>query len=130
MLPASQSSGQLLFNISAVEPHDKMATTTDTVAKLVQEFLQRDDAVKILGTAGLTVVFLVWAYYRYLATPDLSFIPRAGKAPGPLGFGLNDVKRDFAKNGTKIINDGYRQVRLRETTEIAQPELTDSLRAE
>lgn len=105
-------------------------TTTDTVAKLVQEFLARDDATRILGTAGLTVVFLVWAYYRYLATPDLSFIPRAGKAPGPFGFGINDVKRDFAKNGTKIINDGYRQVRLRRNAAIAQLELANSLRAE
>ncbi len=81
-------------------------STADALPKLqqlVQDILQRDDSTQILGTAGLTVVFLVWAYYRFIATPDLSFIPRAGKAPGPLGFGINDVKRDFAKNGTKII---------------------------
>jgi hypothetical protein len=87
-----------------------MTTTSDALVAL-QAFLERDDAIRILGTAGITLAFLAWAYYRYLATPDLSFIPRAGKAPGVLGFGINDVKRDFAKNGTKIINDGYQQVR-------------------
>jgi hypothetical protein len=88
-------------------------TPNENLAKLL-EFLERDDSTRILSTVGLTVVFLIWGYYRYLATPDLSFIPRAGKAPGLFGFGINDVKRDFAKNGTKIINDGYRQVsRLR-----------------
>lgn len=96
-----------------------MTTTTDFSA-LLQAFLERDDATRILGTAGLTVAFLVWAYYRYIATPDLSFVPRAGKAPGPFGLGLNDVKRDFAKNGTKIITEGYQQVRPREDWRIAQ----------
>ncbi|KAJ3580339.1 hypothetical protein NPX13_g217 [Xylaria arbuscula] len=87
-------------------------TTTDASPKLqqlVQDILQRDDSTRILGTAGLTVVFLVWAYYHFIATPDLSFLPRAGKAPGLFGLGINDVKRDFAKNGTKIINEGYRK---------------------
>lgn len=88
-------------------------TTADASPKLqqlVQDILQRDDSTRILGTAGLTVVFLVWAYYHFIATPDLSFLPRAGKAPGLFGLGINDVKRDFAKNGTKIINEGYRKV--------------------
>ncbi|KAI0972981.1 cytochrome P450 [Xylaria arbuscula] len=87
-------------------------TTTDAIPKLqqlLQDILQRDDSTRIIGTAGLTVVFLAWVYYRFVATPDLSFIPRAGKAPGLLGLGINDVKRDFAKNGTKIINEGYRK---------------------
>lgn len=90
-----------------------MSSTTITIdqafAKL-QEFLERDDAARILGTVGITVLLLAWGFYKYISKPDLSFLPRAGKAPGPLGWGINDVKRDFAKNGTKIINDGYTKV--------------------
>ncbi|KAJ8114197.1 hypothetical protein ONZ43_g4961 [Nemania bipapillata] len=98
-----------------------MATTIDFSAQL-QAFLARDDATRILSTAGLTVAFLVWAYYQFIATPDLSFVPRAGKAPGMFGLGLNDVKRDFAKNGTKIITEGYQNVRPRKDLRIAQLE--------
>lgn len=86
------------------------STTANEIMLKLQELLEREDATRILGTAGITVVLLLWAYYRFVKSPDLSFIPRAGKAPGLFGLGLNDVKRDFAKNGTKIINDGYRQV--------------------
>ncbi|KAI1820120.1 cytochrome P450 [Xylaria intraflava] len=82
--------------------------TVDPIARL-QEILERDDATRILGTLGLTAAILAWAIYRFFTTPDLSFLPRAGKAPGFLGLGINDVKRDFAKNGTKIINDAYRK---------------------
>ncbi|KAI1438941.1 cytochrome P450 [Xylaria sp. CBS 124048] len=85
----------------------KMATID--ILTILQDLLEREDAVKILGTAGVTVAILAWAIYSYFTTPDLSHLPRAGKAPGFLGLGLNDAKRDFAKNGTKIINEGYRQ---------------------
>jgi hypothetical protein len=98
--------------------------TTDAMATL-HGFIERDDATRILGTVGLTVALLVWGYYRYISTPDLSFLPRAGKAPGWFGYGINDVKRDFAKNGTKIINEGYRKV-SRLPNRAAQLELTNS----
>jgi hypothetical protein len=79
----------------------------------IQEFLERDDATRVLYAVGIAVAFVYWIYHRYIASPNLTFLPRAGKAPGRLGLGINDVKRDFAKNGMEIINEGYRQVSRR-----------------
>jgi len=79
----------------------------------MQQFLERDDATRILYAAGIAVAFVYWIYHRYIASHSLGFLPRAGKAPGRFGFGINNVKRDFARNGMEIINEGYRKVSKR-----------------
>ncbi|KAI1816638.1 cytochrome P450 [Poronia punctata] len=76
---------------------------------IIQAFLEREDAARVMYAIGIAAIVLLWVYYRYISSPDLSFLPRAGKAPGWFGYGINDVKRDFAKNGMNIINEGYRQ---------------------
>ncbi|RYP33120.1 hypothetical protein DL767_004905 [Monosporascus sp. MG133] len=59
----------------------------------------------------LTLTVLYWSYFHLLPALTLRNIPRAGKDPGLLpslfGFGLADAKRDFKKNGLKILNEGY-----------------------
>lgn len=71
---------------------------------------EHEHAPQGLGVLGLTLVVLYWSYF-YLA-PELTLrkIPRAGKDPGLFGFGLIDAKRDFKKNGLKILDEGYRKV--------------------
>lgn len=90
-------------------PSTYVTMTTGKMAKL-HELLDRDYATQTLGTLGLMVAFLCWGYFQYFAGPNLSWIPRAGKAPGWFGLGLAEAKRDFLANGPKIIDEGYRKV--------------------
>jgi hypothetical protein len=62
------------------------------------------------GALSLTFVVLYWSYFYLLPALALRKIPRAGKDPGLFGFGVVDAKRDFKKNGLKILNEGYQQV--------------------
>jgi hypothetical protein len=91
------------------------------MAKL-HELLDGDYATQTQTLVALTVAFLCWGYFQYLAAPNLSWIPRAGKAPGWFGFGLAEAKRDFRANGSKIIDEGYRKVSRIST--LIQMELT------
>ncbi|KAI2642334.1 cytochrome P450 [Xylaria nigripes] len=95
-------------SISLVKPKNTVIMATTQAMAKIQQILEREDGARLLGIVGVTAAILAWALHQYLTASDLSFLPRAGKKPGVLGFGLTDVKRDFAKNGTKIINEGYR----------------------
>jgi hypothetical protein len=77
----------------------------------MNDYLERDNATQTLGAFGLALVIFLWGYYRFLAGPNLDRIPRAGKGPGWFGLSLVEAKRDFLKNGPKIINEGYNKVR-------------------
>lgn len=68
-------------------------------------------AASTLGLA-FTLVFLCWGGLRLLTVPTPTRLPRAGKDPGWFGLGLAEAKRDFKINGRKILNEGYRKVRL------------------
>jgi len=76
----------------------------------MSDHLERDNATQTLGAFGFAFVIFLWGYYRFLAGPNLDGIPRAGKGPGWFGLNLVEAKRDFLKNGPKIINEGYKKV--------------------
>ncbi|CAI6236838.1 unnamed protein product [Periconia digitata] len=58
---------------------------------------------------GLTSAISLLGYFCLFAGPKLDQIPRAGKGPGWFGLSLVEAKRDFLKNGPKIINEGYKK---------------------
>ncbi|KAK4624661.1 hypothetical protein CLAFUW4_05646 [Fulvia fulva] len=69
--------------------------------------LHSDHSAHIAGFTAIAIALVFWSLYRYWVTPDLRRIPLVGKKPGYFGFDLTAVKKDFAKNGRKILYDGY-----------------------
>lgn len=68
-----------------------------------------------LAVVVITLTILYWSYAYLLPSLRLSKIPKAGKDPGFLaslfGVGLAEAKRDFKKNGLRILNEAYLKVR-------------------
>ena len=60
------------------------------------------------GTFGLAAAILCCMPYIYAATLSLHNIPRIGKKLAWLR--MNEVKRNFYKNGRNILHSGYLQV--------------------
>lgn len=83
------------------------------LAALSQNLTQREQA-QGLAVVGITLVVLYWSYVNLLPALTLNKIPKAGKDPGFLsnlfGLGLAEAKRDFKKNGLKILNEAYLKV--------------------
>ena len=85
-----------------------MSNTTST--DMVQDVFATNDWSKTLKITGFVILLLRFAYKLAFSGPDLSAFPRAGKDPGFLGLGMTETKRDFYKNGPKILEEGYRKV--------------------
>lgn len=85
----------------------------ETLGALLGSLTEREQA-RGLAVVGITVTVLYWSYLHLLPALTLSKIPKAGKDPGFLaslfGVGLADAKRDFKKNGLKILNEAYLKV--------------------
>jgi hypothetical protein len=88
-----------------------MATNTTMAADpKLPELFQGEYETRLISTVAVTLVVLIWGYVQFIAGPNLSKFPHAGKAPGWFGMGLAAAKRDFLANGPKILNEGYRKV--------------------
>lgn len=68
------------------------------------------DSVHLLATL---LLLLLGCYVAncHKCVSRMKPIPRIGIAPGKFGFGLGRAKRDFARNGFRIIQRGYEMVR-------------------
>ncbi|KAI6785534.1 Ent-kaurene oxidase-like protein [Emericellopsis cladophorae] len=82
----------------------------EALAAIIRSLMEREQA-QGFAVAGATLALLFWSYFYLLPALTLRKIPRAGKHPGFLGslfgLGLADAKRDFKKNGLKILNEAY-----------------------
>jgi len=87
-----------------------MATNTTMAADLkLHDLFQGEYETRLISAVAITLVILIWGYVQFLAGPNLSKFPHAGKAPGWFSTGLAAAKRDFLANGPKILNEGYRK---------------------
>ncbi|KAH8799112.1 cytochrome P450 [Xylogone sp. PMI_703] len=74
---------------------------------VLHRYLGPDNATQTLSAFGVVLIVVLWGCYRLLAGPNLSWVPRVGKSSGWLGLRMAEAKRDFLKNGPKILNEGY-----------------------
>lgn len=106
-------------------------TSTSTTSSLLRQYtslgnkvaiqlgallnINHDDEKSPLATAigmVMSFIFLCYTGFWYMTRPSLTSLPRAGKGPGWFGLGLAEAKRDFKTNGRKILDEGYRKVRI------------------
>lgn len=85
----------------------------EALGAVLRDLAKREQA-QGLAVVGITLAVLYWSYLHLLPALALNKIPKAGKDPGFLaslfGLGLADAKRDFKKNGLKILNEAYLKV--------------------
>ncbi|KAL7778239.1 hypothetical protein CFE70_004916 [Pyrenophora teres f. teres 0-1] len=83
----------------SVEPH---------AARVAQSLLQYIVPRYATALIALGITLMAWwVVSELVATTRLRRIPRVGKTAGFWGLDLRVVKKDFAKNGRKILYDGY-----------------------
>ncbi|KAK2594822.1 hypothetical protein QQS21_007450 [Conoideocrella luteorostrata] len=83
----------------------------ETLLIVFRSLVEHEQTPHSLVVLALTLTALYWSYFYLLPALTLRKIPKAGRDaglfPGLFGFGLTDSKRDFKKNGLKILNKGY-----------------------
>lgn len=82
----------------------------DTMSDLFRILGEQAHTTQGIVSLAFTLSVLYWSYAHLLPALALRKIPLAGKDPGLFGFGIIDAKRDFKKNGLKILDEGYRKV--------------------